>query len=109
MFLRKVIFFIFIAIFIFYSFFVSRGIIFPPKLSIYSPKNFSHINETVVKISGKTDSKLVVWVDGKHIQSDEQGLFDGSLFLFPGYNEIGISVKNHFGKETKKTIKLLAE
>lgn len=107
--MRKILFFLFLIAVLFYGFFAARGVIFPPKLKILSPKNYSTLNSTKVKVSGITDPSLTLWVGGKNVQSDESGFFEEILYIYPGYNEIGIRVQNKFGRESKKILKLAVE
>lgn len=109
MFLRKIIFFLFILIAVSYGVYTARGVLFAPRLLIFSPKNWEHISGTLVNFSGRTIPKTQVWVDGARVESDEKGFFEGSLFFHPGYNEMGIRVQNRFGKETKKVLKFVVE
>ena len=106
---RKVIFYLFLIGAVFYGLFAARGVMFPPKLKVLSPKNYSVFNTTKVVVSGITDPSLGVWIVGKNEQSDESGFFEEIIYINPGYNEIGISVKNKFGRESKKILKLAVE
>ena len=109
MFLRKIIFLIFILISISYGIFTSRGVLFAPNLDIFSPKNGEHIMGTNVHFSGKTISKAQIWVDGAMVESNEEGFFEGAMIFHPGYNEMGFSIKNRFGRETKKVLQFVVE
>ena len=109
MFLRKIIFFIFLLVVIGYAIFASRGVVLPPKLEVLSPKNYSTFNTTNIKISGFTDPSTILWINGRISQSDKKGFFEENFTFHPGYNETGISVKNRFGRETKKVLKFVVE
>lgn len=109
MFLRKVIFFLFILTAISYGIYATRGVLFAPNLEVFSPKNGEKIFGNKVNISGRTIPKNQVWIDGAQLESDESGFFEESLFFHPGYNEVGVSVKNRFGKETRKVLKFVVE
>ena len=107
MFLRKIIFFIFIFSALFYELFAARGVLFPPKLKIISPKDGEKITGTRVYFSGNTIPNASLWVDGARIESEKSGFFEGFLTFHPGYNELGISVKNKFDRETRKVIRFV--
>lgn len=109
MFLRKIIFILFILATVSYAVFASRGVLFAPNLEIFSPKNGEKIMGTKVVVSGFTNPKTKIWIDGRITESNEQGLFEESMFFHPGYNEMGISIKNRFGKETHKVLKFVVE
>lgn len=107
MFLRKIIFFVFILTVILYAIFTSRGVLFSPRLKIFSPTDGERIAGTRVHFSGLTIPNLLVWVDGARAESDASGFFEGFLTFHPGYNEMGISVKNRFDRETRKVIRFV--
>lgn len=109
MFLRKIIFILFILATVSYAVFAARGVLFAPHFEVFSPKNGEKIIGTRVIVSGSTSPKIKIWIDGRITESNEQGLFEESMFFHPGYNEMGISVKNRFGKETRKVLKFVVE
>ena len=92
-----------------YFFYEARGVLFNPKLEIFSPKDGAVLTSAGIHIAGKTDSNLTVWAAGKTFQSDEKGIFEGDIALAPGYNQIGIWVKDRFGGETRKVLRLLVK
>lgn len=106
---RKIIFFLFFVAALFYGLFTARGVLFAPKLKILSPKNYTTLHSTKVKIEGIASPSTALWIGGRMAQSDESGFFEEILYVHPGYNEIGISVKNKFGRESKKVLKLAVE
>lgn len=83
--------------------------LFNPKLEIFEPKDGAILMSAKIHIAGKTDSNLAVWVAGKTFQSDEKGIFEGDVALVPGYNQIGIWVKDRFGGETRKVLRVLVK
>ena len=109
MLLRKIIFFVFILVVISYAIFTSRGVLFSPRLDVFAPKNGEHIVGTNVHFSGKTIPKTQIWVDGARVESDESGFFGGAMTFHPGYNEMGFSVKNRFGRESRKVLQFVVE
>ena len=92
-----------------YFFYEARGVLFNPKLEIFSPKDGAVLMSSETHIAGRTDPNLAVWVAGKTFLSDEKGIFEGDIALAPGYNQIGISVKNRFGGETRKVLRVLVK
>ncbi len=107
--IRKIIFIIFIALAVGYFFYEAGGVLFAPKLEITEPKNGVLFKTTRVQISGRSEPKTTVWVAGREFITDEKGFFQGEISLDPGYNELGIKVKNRFGKETRKMLQLVVE
>ncbi|MEK7559896.1 MAG: hypothetical protein AAB522_01185 [Patescibacteria group bacterium] len=64
MLLRKLIFLLFILISIAYAIYTARGVLFPPRLVIFSPENGKKISGTRVYFSGATIPNTSVWIDG---------------------------------------------
>ncbi len=92
-----------------YFFYEARGVLFAPRLEIFEPKDGAVLMSAEIHIAGKTDPNLAVWIAGKTFPSDEKGIFDGDIILAPGYNLIGISVKDRFGGETRKVLRVLVK
>ncbi len=107
--IRKIIFTVFILVVLVYFFYGAAGVIFSPKLEIFEPKNMAVLHTVATNISGQSEPKTAVWVAGREFVTDENGFFKGELSLDPGYNELGIKVKNRFGKETRKILQLVVE
>lgn len=89
-----------------YFFYEASGVIFSPELKIFEPENGATLNTTQMHIAGQTMSNLKVWVGGREFVANEKGIFEGIVPLSPGYNELGISVKDRFGNETRRVLKV---
>lgn len=92
-----------------YFFYEASGVIFAPALEIFEPKDGAVINTSRLHIAGRTDPRLKVWISGREAQADERGIFEDSVPVWPGYNQIGISVKDKFGNETRKVLRIVVE
>lgn len=92
-----------------YFFYEASGVIFAPTLEILEPENGSTIQATQMHIAGKTMPAVKVWIGGREFVSNEKGIFEGIIPVSPGYNEIGISVKDRFGNETRKILKVFVK
>ncbi len=106
---RRLIFLVFIFIVGTYALYESRWVLFRPRLSITEPKNGAVLRTADVRVHGRSDPAMAVWIDGRHAESDAKGYFEDTIPAFPGYNEIGIMVKNRFGKETRTSIKFFVQ
>lgn len=102
-------FFVFILAVVGYFFYEARGVLFAPSLEIFEPRDGAILNSTEIHIAGRAGPNSAVWVSGKIFQSDDTGIFEGDLRLVPGYNQIGISVKDRFGSETRKVLRLIVK
>ena len=78
------------------------------KATIKLSKNLRQI-ATKGAAAGRTMPKTSVWVGGRTFLSNEAGIFEGILPLSPGYNEIGIYVRDRFGSETRKVLKVVVK
>lgn len=92
-----------------YFFYEARGVIFAPALEIFEPKDGETINTSRLHIAGRTDPHLKVWISGREAEADERGIFEDNILVWPGYNQIGISVKDKFGNETRKVLRVVVE
>ena len=92
-----------------YFFYEARGVLLNPKLEIFEPKDGAVLMSAEIHIVGRTDPNLVVWVAGKTFPSDEKGIFEGDIALVPNYNLIGVWVKDRFGGETRKVLRVLVQ
>lgn len=92
-----------------YFFYEARGVLFNPKLEIFEPRDGAVLMSAEIHIAGRTDPNLAVWVAGKTFPSDEKGIFEGDVALAPGYNQIGVLVKDRFGGETRKVLRVLVK
>ena len=85
-----------------YFFYEARGVLFAPRLEIFEPPDWVSVSSSRLKIAGRTDPHLKVWIAGREVQSDGHGIFEDDIPVWPGYNQVGILVKNKFGKESSK-------
>lgn len=99
-----------------YFFYEARGMIFDPELKIFEPalsagkpEDGIRINTSRLHIAGRTEPYLKVWVSGREAQADEKGIFEDSIPVWPGLNEIGLKVRDKFGNETRKVLRIVVE
>lgn len=98
------VFFIFI---IFYAFFVSKDLIFGVKIRNVNLVDGATITENVIKITGNAKNAINLTLDGREISVDQQGNFDETFALLPGYNIINIKAKDKFGYVDEKNYKVM--
>jgi cytoskeletal protein RodZ len=92
-----------------YVFFQYSSVIFPPNLSVLSPKNNSLISGSVVEVTGKTDPYATLDINGEEVYVALDGSFRKSIYEFSGDNKITVVAKNRFGKQSEKIINIKAE
>lgn len=75
----------------------------PPKISLNN-QDQSTVNTSFVIVSGDVDSGSDVFINDSPILSTAEGSFSEKVALADGTNQIKVSAKNKFGKESSKTI-----
>lgn len=79
--------------------FQTRGIFFPPSVSISSPKEGDTVPQEFV-VKGKTDSNATITINNESIFVENNGVFEKKITLFPGETSITVKAKNRLGKES---------
>lgn len=109
MYIRKLIFLFVLCLAGVYFLFEARGVLFSPSLTVTEPTQGQVFNTTLIRISGKIDANQKVSVNGKEFIPDTNGVFGGTITVDPGYRELGFSVKDRFGNETRKIVKIVVQ
>lgn len=81
----------------------------PPILSIATPTSEGIVKTDKIIVSGTTDSGSELYINNNLIALKEDGSFSQEIKLAAGLNLIEVKAKNRLGKETDKSIKVLAE
>jgi hypothetical protein len=100
-------FFIFFILIVIYAFFRSHDIIFGVQIKNVSIKDGQVLTNNVVKITGNAKNAIKLYLDGREISVDQQGNFDETVVLLPGYNIINIKAQDKFGNIDEKNYKLM--
>jgi len=77
-----------------------KGIIEPPKLSIFNPVEGFVSALPSLPIQGETAKETRLTINGQDIMINEQGIFKSNIDLFKGVNTITITAINKHGKST---------
>ncbi len=107
--IRHILFFLGIAAVAGYFIFEARGVLFEPTLYVFEPTSGATFQTTRIHIAGKVANNDSVLVNGKEFIANDKGLFDGMMTLTPGYNELGFLVRDRFGHETRRVVKVVVE
>ena len=91
-----------------YFLFEARGVLFAPRLVIYEPKEDTSVTSPV-RIAGYSNADETILIEGREFKPNEQGVFSGTLILYPGYRRIGFLARDHFGNETKKIVPIVVK
>lgn len=81
----------------------------PPKLEITNPVSDLTINQDTIKIKGKTEPEVELFINDQQVSLDSQGNFEETIGLTKGMNTLNIKAKSKVGKETSVLRKILVE
>lgn len=77
-----------------------KGVLQPPKLSVFSPTEGHIVSSPRITIQGETEKESRLTVNGMEIMISEQGKFAADIDLSHGVNTIEISATKKHGKTT---------
>ena len=80
-----------------------RGVLQPPKLTIFTPTEGYVASALKTLIEGETEKESRLTINGSEIMVSEEGLFSANLDLSPGVNTIHVSATKKHGKTTTIT------
>ncbi len=98
---------IFVLSLVGYGLFQAKKIVEGPELELYSPTLGQTVEEERIAISGKALNISAIWLNDRPIVTDESGLFNEKLMLYPGYNIIMLKAEDKFGSRVEKKIEVV--
>jgi Glucodextranase, domain B len=98
---------IFFILIIIYAFFISKDLIFGVKIRNVNLSDGATVPENVIKLTGSARNAIKLTLDGREISVDQQGNFNETIALLPGYNIINIKAQDKFGYIDEKNYKLM--
>jgi hypothetical protein len=91
-----------------YGVFNSRIFIKGPQLTITSPSSGDTFTDSpLVYITGNANNIAFIDINGRNINTDEDGYFKEAVLLYPGYNVTIISAKDKFERKTERRLELI--
>jgi len=102
--LLLIILFLFIII---YAFFRSKDLIFGVKIKNVNLNNGEKVTENIQKITGNAKNAIGLTLNDREVSIDQQGNFNETISLLPGYNIINIKAKDKFGNSDEKNYQLI--
>lgn len=96
----------FIILIIFFIIYQVVGLILPPEIKIYSPKNNSFVFQKEIIIEGFVDPRASFFINKEETVPEKNGYFKKMIILKPGLNEFTLEAKNYLGIWNKKELKL---
>jgi len=98
------IFFVFILIF---GFLGSKDLILGIKIVNVNLSDGQTLENSTVKLSGNAKNAINLLLNGREISIDQEGNFNETIALLPGYNVINITARDKFGYVDEKNYKLI--
>jgi hypothetical protein len=100
---------VFFILIITYAFFRSQDLIFGVKIRNVNLADGMEITERVMKVTGNAKNAINLTLNGREITIDQDGNFNETIALLPGYNIITIKALDKFGYVDEKNYKIVAE
>ncbi|MEK7564197.1 MAG: hypothetical protein AAB510_01335 [Patescibacteria group bacterium] len=96
----------FLVIFI-YAFFVSKDLIFGVRIKNVNITDGIKITENILNINGNAKNATHIKLNGREISINQNGDFNETVALLPGFNIINIKAEDKFGYVDEKNYKLM--
>lgn len=87
-----------------YAAYEMRDFIYGARISITNPTDGETVTLTPVHARGKVENVNAIFMNGRRIFSDTNGIFDEVLILPNGYNILEVSAEDRFGRKVTKRI-----
>lgn len=91
----------------FYCLFQARFLILGPQVSIVTPGDGESITSPMVIISGRAYNVSWISLNDRQIFTDEKGSFSEKLIVADGLSIMTVRVRDRFGREREKTVRIL--
>jgi len=96
--------FLFIVIF---AFFRSKDLLFGVKIKNVNIIDGTKVTNNIQNVIGIAKNATILRLNGREISVDQQGNFNETITLLPGYNIINIKAQDKFGHVDEKNYKLM--
>lgn len=100
----------FSALFLFilvYAFIRSWGLVFGVKIKNVNISNGATYTESVLNITGNAKHAVLLILNDREISLNQQGNFNETISLLPGYNTISLKAKDKFGNSDEENYQLI--
>ncbi|TSC61865.1 MAG: Uncharacterized protein G01um101448_1016 [Parcubacteria group bacterium Gr01-1014_48] len=98
---------IFLLLLLLFIFHQTRGLLTGVSILIESPENGALLHEPLLTVKGTAKKVAFISLNGRQIFTDENGLFEESLLLAPGYTIITLSAEDTFKRTVQKQIEVV--
>ncbi len=107
--IKSVIIFIFIAFIGLFGYIKTSDIISGPLILIQTPTAGAIFNEPFITVTGRVERIARLYLNDNQIFTDDNGNFNVSLLLLPGYNILRLRAEDNFERQITKTLELVAK
>ena len=90
-----------------YTLYQARALILGPRIWITSPPDGQIVNDPVINIEGRAENISLITLNGRQIFTDETGRWSEKLIVSKGLSIMTVEAKDRFGRETKKTVRIV--
>lgn len=98
------VFFIFIIV---YAFFRSKDLTLGVKIKEVNVANGMKVTENILNIKGNAKNAINLTLNTREISIDQNGNFNETIALLPGYNIISLKALDKFGNNDEKNFRLI--
>lgn len=88
-----------------YALFEARGLIFGPRITI--PATQTRVEDPVVDIAGRAERISALTMNGQPVPVTEEGAFEQTYLLAPGYNRIVLDASDRYGRTNRKVLEIV--
>ena len=97
----------FFLLLIAYSLYQARAILIGPKVWIEHPQDGEALSEPLVTMRGRSSNIAWISLNGRQIFTDEMGGWAEKLIVASGTSIMTVEARDRFGRETKKSIRVV--
>ncbi len=77
----------------------------PPFLTVLAPAEGAILREAAVRVSGESEPRASLTVDGRPVPLDETGRFEAHVEAVPGVNEVLLEAVDRAGNRSERTLR----
>ena len=85
----------------------AQAILFGPRVSIESPRDGAVVSSSVVTLTGTARNAAWISLNDRQIFTDEKGVWEEKLILSPGLSIMTVRVRDRFGREAERQVKII--
>lgn len=105
--LKTVSFSVFLLFIVAYAFFESKDLILGVAIKNVNIEDGTKFQDSLLKITGQAENAVNLNLNGREITINQEGNFEETIALLPGYNIISLKAKDKFGNKDEKDYQLI--